>query len=167
MLSWCITWDGNPLGYPVDEGVRTVGAGRLQFEIQRWKLLWRALRDFDVIHFNYGQTFMPVRSGGSSAEAQSYSTGMQLAYQWYCRFLELRDLPILKRMGKAVFVTFQGDDARQGDYCRKNFDITFANRVEPGYYSTESDEMKRRRIERVGRYADGIYALNPTSCSSI
>lgn len=161
LASWCVTWDGNPLGYPVDEVIRSVDQGRIAFELQRWKLLWRALREFDVIHFNYGQTFMPMRSDTSSTEAHSYSSAMQQAYRWYSCFLELRDLPILKRMGKSVFVTFQGDDARQGDYCRQNFEITFANRVEPGYYSSQSDKAKRRRIESISRYVDGIYALNP------
>jgi glycosyltransferase involved in cell wall biosynthesis len=64
-------------------------------------------------------------------------------------------------MGKALFMTFQGDDARQGDYCRTHFEVTFASRVPADYYAPASDAAKRRRITRIGRYADGIYALNP------
>ena len=109
--------------------------GRLRYELQRWKLLVRALRDFDVVHFNFGRTFFP-----NSFQA---------------------DLPLLKAMGKRVFMTYQGDDARQGDFCRSRFEVTFADRVPPGYYSDASDAAKRRSIARVGRYADGIYALNP------
>lgn len=135
LASWCISADPNPYGYPVDEQGRTIGEGRLGFELQRWRLLLRAVRDFDVVHFNFGRTFFP--------------NTLQL------------DLPLLKRSGKAIFMTYQGDDARQGDYCRKHFDITFANRVPEGYYSTASDAEKRRRIARVARYADGIFALNP------
>ena len=87
------------------------------------------------MHFNFGQTLFPNR--------------FQV------------DLPLLRAMGKAVFMTYQGDDARQGDYCREHFDITFANRVTEDYYGAKSDAAKRRRIARLGRYADGIYALNP------
>jgi hypothetical protein len=69
------------------------------------------------------------------------------------------DLPLLRRAGKAVFVTFQGDDARQGDGTE--LDVNPSAEVSPGYYSPESDRNKRRRIARFARYADGIYALNP------
>lgn len=133
--SWCVSADPNPYGYPVDEQARTIGEGRFGFELQRWRLLLRALRDFDVLHFNFGRTLFP--------------NTLQL------------DLPLLKRAGKAIFMTYQGDDARQGDYCRAHFEITFANRVPEGYYSVASDAEKRRRILRVARYADGIFALNP------
>jgi hypothetical protein len=34
---------GNPYGYPADEQLATPAQGRLAFELQRWRLLWRAL----------------------------------------------------------------------------------------------------------------------------
>jgi hypothetical protein len=71
------------------------------------------------------------------------------------------DLPLLKRAHKRIFVTYQGDDARQGDYCRAHFAIHFAHEVDEGYYSTDSDARKRRAIASFARHADGIYALNP------
>lgn len=135
LSSWCISGDPNPYGYPVDEQVLAPSDGRLLYERQRWRLLLRAMRDFDVVHFNFGRTFFP--------------NGWQL------------DLPIIKAAGKRIFMTYQGDDARQGDYCRSHFDVTFATRVLPGYYTAESDAAKRRDIARVARYANGIYALNP------
>jgi glycosyltransferase involved in cell wall biosynthesis len=131
--SWCISSDPNPYGYPVDEQARTIEHGRLGFEAQRWALLGRALRNFDVVHFNFGRTLFP--------------NAAQL------------DLPLLRRAGKAIFMTFQGDDARQGDYCRKNFAVSFAARVDAAYYG--DDDAKRARIARVDRYAHGIFALNP------
>jgi len=161
LASRCVSWEPNPLGYPVDELMPSAGEGRLRFELGRWKLLARSLRSFDVVHFNFGQTFFPSRLVETSQAAQSYSGAVRAAYGCYSRLLELRDLPLLKALGKAVFVTFQGDDARQGDYCRAHFEITFADRAEPGYYTPDTDAAKRRRIEAFGRYADGIYALNP------
>jgi glycosyltransferase involved in cell wall biosynthesis len=133
LASWCASSDPNPYGYAVDEQLRTIGEGRLGFELQRWKLLARALREFDVVHFNFGRTLFPNA--------------------WPL------DLPLLKRAGKAIFMTFQGDDARQGDYSRSHFPITFATRVDENYYA--GDEEKRQRIRNLDRYADGIFALNP------
>src|SRR5262249_25466492 len=62
-------------------------------------------------------------------------------------------------LNKVIVMAYQGDDARQGDYCRKNYTISPADHVD--YYSAESDAWKRRTIRRVARYADRIYALNP------
>ena len=135
LASWCVTTDPNSYGYPVDEQLADVSEGRLRFEWQRWKLLARVMCDFDVVHFNFGRTLFPNA--------------------WQV------DLPVLKAAGKAVFMTFQGDDARQGDYCRANFAVTFASRVPDGYYTPASDAAKRRRIAQIARYVDGIYALNP------
>jgi len=133
LASWCVSVDPNPFGYALDEQLRAAAGGRAAYELQRWKLLARALRDFDVVHFNFGRTFFP---GALPV-----------------------DLPLLKAAGKRVFMTYQGDDARQGDYCRAHFEVTFADRVDPSYYA--DDAAKRRRIARLGRHADGIYALNP------
>ncbi len=133
--SWCLTNEPNPYHYPVDEVLPGPAQGRFRYELQRLSLLARVLRDFDVVHFNFGRTLFP--------------NALQL------------DLPLLKVAGKRIFMTYQGDDARQGDYCRAHFDITFAKRVPAGYYTEATDAAKRRSIARVGRYADGIYALNP------
>ena len=135
LASHCISFYANPFGYPVDEQLVTPAQGRIPFELQRWRLLWRAWREFDVVHFNFGQTLFPSRFPA--------------------------DLPLLKAAGKAVFMTYQGDDARQGDYCREHFEITFAIRVPEGYYSAASDAAKRQRIARIAGKADCIYALNP------
>ena len=158
--SWCVALDANPMGYPVDESHSPRDMGRLGLEAMRWRLLWRAWRDYDVIHFNFGQTLMPIYLPSAGADS-GYPGWARAAYRAYARAFELRDLAFLKARGKAVFMTYQGDDARQGDYCRAHFPITFANRVESGYYTAESDAAKRRRIAMVDQSANGIFALNP------
>ncbi len=124
----------NAYGYVADETLTTDAQGRFSRELARWRLLARALCGFDVVHFNFGSSIFSPRTF---------------------------DLPLLARAGKKIFVTYQGDDARQGDYCRRHFQIHFAHEVEAGYYSPESDERKRRTIAKVRSYAAGIYALNP------
>ena len=57
----------------------------------------KALREYDVFHFNFGSSFIPQ------------------AVDLKC--LELCDLALLKRLGKGIVVTYNGGDARQTDYC--------------------------------------------------
>jgi len=75
--------------------------------------------------------------------------------------VQLRDLPLLKAAGKGIVMTYQGDDARQGDVLRAQFDIHPADEAESEYYTPISDEGRRERIAFVARYADKIYSLNP------
>lgn len=71
------------------------------------------------------------------------------------------DLHRLKRAGKIIAVTFQGDDIRQGDRLKQRYDRSLADVVEPGYYTPETDSWKRKRITAFADHADLIYALNP------
>ncbi len=136
LASVCVACEPNRYGFPVDELLHREGGCRLASARGRLRLLLRALRDFDVVHFNMGRSFVPSR--------------------WVAW-----DVPLLKGFGKAVFVTFQGDDARQGDVVRARYAVHFADRVEPGYYTAASDARKRRRIDTFRRHADGMFALNP------
>jgi glycosyltransferase involved in cell wall biosynthesis len=155
--SRCVALRPHPFGYPADE-VLTRG-GALAAELARWGLLKRALRDCDVIHFNFGQSTMPQRVA-ADLPARSRARGwLRRAYNLYSGALELKDLGWLKRAGKRIVVTYQGDDARQSDYLRSHFDIHPAD--EAGYYSPGSDRLKRWRIEAFSRWADAIFALNP------
>lgn len=159
--SRCITVDPNTFGYPVDEQLRTPAEGFLLFELQRWRLLMRALLQFDVIHFNFGRTFFPFRLPLWTTRPLGLKSPLRFIYRAYSAMLEFADLALLKRSGKAVFMTFQGDDARQGDFCRANFDVTWAKRLPFDYYDPEDDKAKRRRIAIIDRYVDGMYSVNP------
>ncbi len=157
LVSQSIMFTPHYLGYPADKVMLPNGSSRLTLEIARWRLLWMALRNFDVIHFNFGQTIMPV----ARDYYREYSFPIRMAYKLYTSIVRPHDLPLLKRFGKVIAMTYQGDDARQGDYCRAHFPIHFVYEVEPHYYTAETDALKRANIARVARYADLIYALNP------
>lgn len=156
--SWSVTFTRHPFGYEADETLLQPGQSKFALEKQRWRLLWRAVRDFDVIHFNFGATIMPMPNDHIPP---GYPLPIRLAYNTYANLLHLLDLPLLKRLGKGIAITYHGDDIRQGDYCREHFAITFATEVEPGYYTPESDAQKRRDAAYVARYADRLYALTP------
>ena len=159
--SWAVAFSQNYFSYPCDEILWGDDDSIPTREIKRWKLLYRALKDFDVIHCNFGMSIMPSSINSRPGPNSRLRGTLRKFYRAYSNIFSLKDLPLLKRAGKGIFVTYQGDDARQGDFCRSNFDIHFANEVEPGYYSAESDARKRRDIAVFNRYADKIYALNP------
>jgi len=159
--SWAVAFQRSPLGYEADEILWAKEDKLLIREIKRWRLLWRALRDFDVVHFNFGQSIMPHRILGNTTTRRKSSSLVWQTYRLYTRLFELSDLPLLERAGKGIVVTFQGDDARQKDFCLAHFELHHVRDVEPGYYSPESDAHKRQRIAKFARYADRIYALNP------
>ena len=86
-----------------------LGGRGVKRELSRYSLLARTLARADVVHFNFGSSLLPrwyppELTGPGVAHA---------AYAAYARLVELRDLPLLRRAGKRIFVTYQGDDIRQ------------------------------------------------------
>jgi len=159
--SWAISFKQSPFGYESDEILYTAGDSMYKKEAKRWILLWRALKKFDFIHFNFGQSIMPTRTKIDLMPQDGKRSLKSKGAGFFRNLFELRDLSLFKRAGKGIAVTYQGNDARQGDYCLSNFDVNFATDVEPGYFSPETDALKRHRISTFARYADLIYAHNP------
>jgi glycosyltransferase involved in cell wall biosynthesis len=95
---------------------------------RRAAFLREAIERYDVFHFNYGQTLMQVRQLG--------------------RVLD--ELPLLRRCGKKVIVTFQGCDLRPFSecFCRK-----------PACVRTSP--YRRLVGERALAHADRVLYLNP------
>lgn len=92
-----------------------------------------------------------------------YNNGMTLTATHNSFLFRLRmhvELSILKITKKKIFVTFQGSDSRQADYCKKNYKITYFNNK---YYNSAKflDKNKRKKIEIFNKYADVIYTINP------
>ena len=160
--STCVALMGSRLEYQADEILWSHGQNPLLLELKRWQLLLRALLRYDVIHLNFGQTFMPSYIPRSPpAYLGEIRPSLWSLYRLYCHAFELTDLPLLKMLGKKVFVSFQGDDIRQGDYCRDHFQITHATEVGSDYFEPQWDQAKRKRAEAFSRYADAIFAVNP------
>jgi len=148
-------------GFEMDEVLCGDDDGYLRQEWRRWGLLWRAARHFDVVHFNYGRSLAPPWKGPGSAAAAGVGGPLGRVVDLYLRSTWMRDVPLLRALGKGIFVTYQGDDARQGDWVSQHFAVNPVDEVEPGYYTKRWDETKRRGIARFARHADGMYALNP------
>lgn len=154
LKSRSVVFRSSKFEYPTDETLWRHDDSLITREWKRWGLLGRALRHFDVVHFNFGRTLAPeVTSGGRGWKARLRN--------WCAGLLEMRDLDLLRRAGKVIAFTFQGDDARQGDVFRRYASFRLEDELAPGYYDPTADAHKRWRIARIARGADLIYALNP------
>jgi len=122
---------GHPFGYEADIDLGLAGRGGHAVTLRRALHALRGLR-YDVIHFNFGQTI----------------------HQRLDRRGRLHtELPLLRRAGKLILATFQGDDARPPE----------ANPV--AEYTKEGLAEQRRlqapRRDALLRYADRVFFLNP------
>jgi len=148
--SWSVVWQACQFNYTCDE---ILCAGHVSGWHRGWmrvKMLARALVHFDVIHFNFGLSLMP------EVHAQRH-----VLWNRFVGSAELVDLPLLKYAGKTIIFTFQGDDARQGDCLDKYAEFDWRREFGSDYYSVPTDAHKRWRIDKIARWADRIYALNP------
>lgn len=155
LQSWAVAFEQTYFAYPTDELLAGPHPSRWRTELERWRLLGRAMRDYDIVHYNFGQSMLPRR------EVVRPSSALQRLSRVYASLVHMGDLALLRRAGKGIVVTYQGDDARQGDYSLAHFEICAAREVEPGYYTPSSDQAKRQAIATFDRYADRIYYLNP------
>lgn len=154
--SWSVGFYPSPFWNDVDEDLsHTSGVAREQ---ARWLLLCRAMRKYDIVHFNLGLTILPYRP---FEQDDGIGPKASLPRRIYRNVCDMKDLPLLKWAGKGIAVTFQGDDVRQGDYAAAHFEINATSEAEPGRYSPRSDARKRARIALFGKYADVIYTVNP------
>lgn len=130
-----------------------------EIEFKRWRLIFFEMNRYDIIHYNFG---CPASPRQMQLNGSVLPRWLKKAYNFgYARFLEGIDLKWMHRLKKVIAVTYQGDDARQGDYCRDHYPIHFAHEVASDYYPSEFDDIKRSRIRLFERYVDLIYALNP------
>jgi len=159
IASECVVFAETPMEYPGKMVLFSHNDGFWRREWKRYCFFVHAIRNYDIFHFNYGESIFPsdfVRTGNSR-----WATFTYYLKKIYGKVLALQDLAILRLLGKGVFVTYQGDDARQGKFCREHFQITFANEVDEGYYTDKNDLRKQKRIKKFARYANQIYATNP------
>jgi glycosyltransferase involved in cell wall biosynthesis len=149
----------NYLDYPVDRVLIDERDGRA---IRFLKILRAGSYVFgrwDVIHFNYGSTLFSALH--SNSRRKGIARFLTPVVNGLAAVLQRWELAILRARRIPIFVHYQGDDARQGDYSLQHFEISIATQVPDGYYTPESDAWKRRQIALLGKRAAGIYAVNP------
>jgi glycosyltransferase involved in cell wall biosynthesis len=115
-------------GYDADINLDLRGHGAPWQLASRMVYLRRAIRDYDIIHFNFGQSLFAARLFGRV----------------------FSELPLIKRAGKTILVTFQGCDIRPQAACFCSLEQC---RVE--------DRYRIPNAVRFLRYADRCFYLNP------
>lgn len=156
------TWsyDQNYLSYPVDRILFSPNDKILARELKRlWALRYVFLAD--AVFFNFGGTLYTPFIITDMRPRSWLGRKLLRLHQQYVSFMQKIELFLLRFLKRIIFIQYQGDDARQGDYCLANFEISVANGVEAGYYSPESDALKRAQIQLLTSLASKTYALNP------
>ncbi|GJQ37333.1 MAG: hypothetical protein JETCAE01_33430 [Anaerolineaceae bacterium] len=150
----------NYLSYPADKVLFKDSDRVIVRELKRlWALRYIFL--FDAVFFNFGSSlYSPFVIPKEPNRSLLFKLGMKI-HQTYVSMMQKVELSLLRAMKKIVFVQYQGDDARQGDFCLSHFEIIPAQNVEPGFYTPEKDALKRKQIDIFARLAKKIYALNP------
>jgi len=138
--STVMIFQDNWLHYPCDINLLLDESNKLSKYLKMGSFFLKALSEYDIFHFNFGLSLFVIP-----------------------RLNFFLDLPILKAKRKKIIVTFQGCDARQRDFCIKNFSISAC--MEPDCYqgqcSKNMDAKKRKRIKVFNKYADKIFVINP------
>ena len=123
----------HPYGYEADIDLGIGGADTsVKARRRRARFAARAMARYDVFHFNFGQTLYHALDLDRSLRTE---------------------LPWLKRFGKVVLATFQGDDARPPEAN------PFAGYSDAGL--AEQALLQPQRRELMLRYADRVFFLNP------
>lgn len=124
--------DENPFGYEADINLGVGSRADAASKRRRIAFLVGAVMRYDVFHFNFGQTIFH-----SLDEQQRLRT----------------ELPWLRRLGKRILATFQGDDARPPSAN------PFAPYTEADIEIVELIQPQRREL--MLHYADRVFFLNP------
>tara|TARA_Y100000994_G_scaffold235520_1_gene225266 strand:+ start:1555 stop:2757 length:1203 start_codon:yes stop_codon:yes gene_type:complete len=116
----------------------------------------------DIIFFNFGTGLFSHFIVRDMKKYKNFREVIQnKIYDYYSYIMSYFEVFLIKLLRKKLLIQYQGDDARQGDYCLKNYKINIATQVSKGYYNLESDQGKRKAIEFYSKFCDKIYALNP------
>ncbi|MCA0423789.1 MAG: hypothetical protein LCH61_10760, partial [Proteobacteria bacterium] len=127
-------------GFAADEALVASEHNLAAVERARWTLLRRAMQA-DVIHYSFGRSILMPNAYPDCSDLLRLPP-----WRWprrlYARAVWFQDARLLKAMGKRIVVTWQGDDARQGDVLKRlgRSEIVAA----AGYYKDATDRWKRR-----------------------
>ncbi len=157
-----VTWTlrQNHFGYPADKVLQKESDSLILAEFKRLLAL-RYVFQFDVVFFNFGQTLFTQIPKTSSRNKTYKARLVYLLHRFYATVMQRLELFLLKALKRPLFIQYQGDDARQGDYSITHFSISIAKQVGSEYYTPASDELKRQQIKLLTRVCAKTYALNP------
>lgn len=151
----------NVFNYASTKTIWAAGDSRLCKEIKRWRAIICVALAFDVINFNFGSSWASPIPMFSAEDKGLWIKLKRLRNAVYLELLFFAEMGLYRLFRRPLFVHYQGDDARQGDFSRANFRHSIAQYVDEDYYTAETDALKRRMIRRMSRYCAQVYAVNP------
>jgi hypothetical protein len=158
--SQCWILKPNYLNFGHDYSITQIDDGYLLTELKRFLAL-RYIFQFDVVFFNFGSTlFRPIALSHRPEWSKTFYVAARF-YMVYAKAMQKIELWLLRLLNRKIIIQYQGDDARQGDYCLRTYAISPATQVNEHYYHPASDRQKRSQIQLLARHCQAIYALNP------
>lgn len=154
-------FEQNVYNYPSTYTVWKKTDGPILREMKRLLAIVRVAFGFDVIHFNFGTGWATSTPLLRSSDRSLKRRVRTLFAGLYLNGLSILELELYRLLRRPMFVHYQGDDARQGDVSLSTFSHSIAHYVGAGYYSPETDRLKRRVIKRMAKYCQKLYAVNP------
>ncbi len=130
----------NYFGFKADI-VKDWRRNRYTFPFKAFEFYRKEMNNYDIFHFNFGRALFD--------------------YRW--EFIDMLELPWLKRKGKRIVFTYQGTDARLASYSLQNYDVSFYKELTKAELDKELrlDSRRQKRVSKVDEYADLIYTTNP------
>jgi len=130
----------NRFGFPFEESLYLNECKSAIGKIYRVvKYMKEELPNYDIIHFNAGASFLSFEP----------------------LHLYHLDLPYIKSLGKKIVITYQGSEARQVSYGKRNFDISPYKGVQVTPRIAWNDSGLKKKVNKIDRFADAIFYLNP------
>lgn len=159
--SQVVIFDQNKFHMPVDRVLFSGREGTFKRELKRWALLWEAATKYDVVHLHFGQKFLSMFPRPYKKTDDFPQRLLRIIYWAYCILFQFFDLVLLRILKKKIFMTFHGDDLRQGDLSKKIYPYCIAKEVSDDYYDAYSDERKRRSYKVFSRFCQRLYVVTP------
>lgn len=159
--SICVAYERHSFGYHADVTLWRQDAGLLRREFIRVISVFRAVLGYQTIHFNFGTTMASPSIPPHKGDLGFFLYLLRRLHSAYSEGLQLIELSLVRMLKRDVFVTFQGDDVRQGDVSRAIFKQSIALHTDSSYYNPLSDLIKRRRARRICSVAKEISYVNP------
>jgi glycosyltransferase involved in cell wall biosynthesis len=85
---------------------------------------------------------------------------VRLPYRLYLNLFQAVELRLFRLFRIKMFVHYQGDDARQGSQMQ-GLEYSLLQGVQKGYYSDKSDQFKASQIERISKFTEKVFYVNP------
>jgi hypothetical protein len=159
--SWVLSNHTLGLGFNADKFIYK-NSDRFWIKEMKRLLALRYVFIFNFVFFNFGSTLYTPFPKYRFAHQKNFKYLFLLIYSKYRKIMQTLEISILKFRKFKIFVQYQGSDARQHEYTRKNFSIRIPQSIYGSHKKlTEIDELKKQQIKIFEQMSSQIYSLNP------